>query len=76
MKFLVTDIEFDFNTDMPDYYSVSFDDQQLIVNDNLVLYFLKNDELKSCQLESIIDANYEDDEGFTHIELTIEETEL
>ena len=35
MKFLVTDIEFDFNTDMPDYYSVSFDAQQLIVNDNL-----------------------------------------
>ena len=35
MKFLVTDIEFDFNTDMPDYISVSFDDQQLIVNDNL-----------------------------------------
>ena len=35
MKFLVTDIEFDFNSDMPDYYSVSFDDQQLIVNDNL-----------------------------------------
>ena len=28
MKFLVTDIEFDFNTDMPDYYSVSFDDQK------------------------------------------------
>ena len=45
-------------------------------DDNLVLYFLKNDELKSCQLESIIDANYEDDEGFTHIELTIEEIEL
>ena len=45
-------------------------------DDNLVLYFLKNNELKSCQLESIIDANYEDDEGFTHIELTIEETEL
>tara|TARA_B100000945_G_C19852880_1_gene354774 strand:- start:261 stop:443 length:183 start_codon:yes stop_codon:yes gene_type:complete len=45
-------------------------------DDNLVLYFLKNDELKSCQLESIIDANYEDDEGFTHVELTIEETEL
>ena len=44
-------------------------------DDNLVLYFLKNDELKSCQLESIIDANYEDDEGFTHIELTIEESE-
>ena len=45
-------------------------------DDNLVLYFLKNDELKSCQLESIIDANYEDDEGFTHIELTIEEIGL
>ena len=45
-------------------------------DDNLVLYFLKNDELKSCQLESIIDANYEDDEAFNHIELTIEETEL
>ena len=44
-------------------------------DDNLVLYFLKNDELKSCQLESIIEANYEDDEGFTHIELTIEESE-
>ena len=45
-------------------------------DDNLVHSILKNDELKSCQLESIIDANYEDDEGFTHIELTIEETEL
>ena len=45
-------------------------------DDNLVLYFLKNDELNSCQLESIIDANYEDDEGYTHVELTIEETEL
>ena len=45
-------------------------------DDNLVLYFLKKDELKSCQLETIIDANYEDDEGFTHVELTIEETEL
>ena len=45
-------------------------------DDNLVLYFLKNDELKICQLESIIDANYEDDEGYTHVELTIEETEL
>ena len=35
MKFLVTDIKFDFNTDMPDYYSVSFDDQESIINDNL-----------------------------------------
>ena len=38
MKFLVRDIEFDFNTDMPDYYSVSFDDQQLIINDNLCVW--------------------------------------
>ena len=35
MKFYVSDIEFDFNTEMPDYYSVSHDDQQLIINDNL-----------------------------------------
>ena len=35
MKFYVSDIEFDLNTDMPDYYSVSYDDQQLIINDNL-----------------------------------------
>ena len=35
MKFYVSDIKFDFNTDMPDYYSVSYDDQQLIINDNL-----------------------------------------
>ena len=45
-------------------------------DDNLVLYFLKNDELKSCHLVSIIDANYEDDEGYTHVELTIDENEL
>jgi len=35
MKFLVTDIEFDFNDDLPDYYGVSPEDQILIVNDNL-----------------------------------------
>ena len=35
MQFLVTDIKFDFNSDMPDYYSVSYDDQQSIINDNL-----------------------------------------
>ena len=35
MKFYVSDIEFDFNSDLPDYYSVSYDDQQLIINDNL-----------------------------------------
>ena len=35
MQFLVTDIKFDFNTDMPDYYSVNEDDQELIVRDIL-----------------------------------------
>ena len=44
MKFLVTDIEFDFNTDMPDYYSVSFDDQQSIVNDNLGVWEADNED--------------------------------
>ena len=29
MKFLVKDIKFDFNTDMPDYYSVSEHEQKL-----------------------------------------------
>ena len=38
MQYLVTDIEFDFNEDLPDYYSVSFDDQKLIINDNLGLW--------------------------------------
>ena len=44
MKFLVTDIEFDFNTDMPDYYSVSFDDQESIVNDNLGVWEADNED--------------------------------
>tara|TARA_B100001248_G_scaffold135778_1_gene101939 strand:- start:266 stop:472 length:207 start_codon:yes stop_codon:yes gene_type:complete len=35
MKFYVSDIEFDFNDDLDDIYSVSHDDQQLIINDNL-----------------------------------------
>ena len=30
---------------------------QFDYDDNLVLYFLKNDELKPCKLESIIDAD-------------------
>ena len=38
MKFLVKDNKFDFNTDMPDYYSVSEHDQKLIVNDNLGIW--------------------------------------
>jgi len=35
MKFYVSDIEFDFNDDLDDIYSVSSEDQQLIINDNL-----------------------------------------
>ena len=35
MKFYVSDIEFDFNDDLDPLYSVSEDDQQLIINDNL-----------------------------------------
>ena len=35
MKFYVSDIEFDFNDDLDDIYSVSSDDQQLITRDNL-----------------------------------------
>ena len=35
MKFYVSDIEFDFNDDLDDIYSVSSEDQQLIINDNI-----------------------------------------
>ena len=35
MKFYVSDIEFDFNDDLDPIYSVSEDDQQLIINDNI-----------------------------------------
>ena len=44
MKCLVTDIEFDFNTDMPDYYSVSFDDQESIINDNLGVWEAEDED--------------------------------
>ena len=44
MKFYVQDIEFDFNSDMPDYYSVSFDDQQLIINDNLGVWEAEDED--------------------------------
>ena len=44
MKYLVTDIEFDFNTDMPDYYSVSFDDQESIINDNLGVWDAEDED--------------------------------
>ena len=35
MKDYVSDIEFDFNQELPDYYSVTLDDQESIINDNL-----------------------------------------
>ena len=38
MKFLVTDIKFDFNTDLPDYYSVSFDDDGEIDGEGYVMW--------------------------------------
>ena len=44
MKYLVTDIEFDFDTDMPDYYSVSFDDQESIINDNLGVWDAEDED--------------------------------
>ena len=44
MKYLVTDIEFDFNADMPDYYSVSFDDQESIINDNLGVWDAEDED--------------------------------
>tara|TARA_B100001989_G_scaffold227218_1_gene183258 strand:- start:103 stop:309 length:207 start_codon:yes stop_codon:yes gene_type:complete len=44
MKFLVNDIEFDFNSDMPDYYSVSFDDQTMIINDNLGVWEAEDED--------------------------------
>ena len=44
MKFLVTDIKFDFNTDMPDYYSVNEDDQDLIVRDNLGVWEAEDED--------------------------------
>ena len=44
MKYLVTEIEFDFNTDMPDYYSVSFDDQKSIINDNLGVWDAEDED--------------------------------
>ena len=35
MKFLVTDVEFDFNSDLDPLYSVSKEDQELITRDHL-----------------------------------------
>ena len=44
MQFLETDIKFDFNTDMPDYYSVNEDDQELIVRDNLGVWEAEDED--------------------------------
>ena len=44
MQFLVTDIKFDFNTDMPDYYSVNEDAQELIVRDNLGVWEAEDED--------------------------------
>ena len=44
MQFLVTDIKFDVNTDMPDYYSVNEDDQELIVRDNLGVWEAEDED--------------------------------
>ena len=44
MKFYVSDIKFDFNSDMPDYYSVSFDDQESIINDNLGVWEAEDED--------------------------------
>ena len=43
-------------------------------DDNLQFYFLKNDELKSCNFESLMDAKYEGEDGHTTIELTIQDS--
>ena len=43
-------------------------------DDNLQFYFLKNHELKSCNFESIMDAKYEGENGYTTIELTIQDS--
>ena len=44
MQFLVTDIKFDFNTDMTDYYSVNEDDQELITRDNLGVWEAEDED--------------------------------
>ena len=55
MKLLVTKIEFDFNDDYDDDYSLTLDEQNSITNDNLGIWEVDNeDELvdkisdKSC----------------------------
>ena len=62
MQFLVTDIKFDFNTDLPDYYSVSEDDQELITRDNLGVWEAEDeDDLVEYVLDDLF--NYFDKLG-------------
>ena len=44
MKLLVTKIEFDFNDDYDDYYSLSLDEQISITNDNLGIWEVDNED--------------------------------
>ena len=44
MKLLVTQIEFDFNTDMPEIYGVSEEDEIAITNDNLGILEVDNED--------------------------------
>ena len=44
MKLLVTQIEFDFNTDMPEIYGVSEEDAIAITNDNLGIWEVDDED--------------------------------
>ena len=44
MKLLVTKIEFDFNDDYDDDYSLTLDEQNSITNDNLGIWEVDNED--------------------------------
>ena len=44
MKLLVTQIEFDFNDDYDDDYSLTLDEQNSITNDNLGIWEVDNED--------------------------------
>ena len=44
MKLLVTKIEFDFNDDYDDDYSLTLDEQNSIINDNLGIWEVDNED--------------------------------
>ena len=44
MKLLVTKIEFDFNDDQDDDYSLTLDEQNSITNDNLGIWEVDNED--------------------------------